>query len=237
MFCLHAPFPSAPLSIAPDLPDSHGPCSRWKLVPAEFGQLQYSRPRESVCFRNTSLQSWLLLSGRANYCNPRHLFRNLNASVLGTGAVLLLAYKLYNIFHMRQLVRTSSCSASELSSGFPKSPTGKVPTCLSCDSWATIFLPAELACRWACVLQGTLIPFRAALWKAIAMLGHQQALSPVFLLSWSSSYFHEIYKGWMYRSVLKLWHPLFWTELILSNARHFISFYLLLIFKPKLLLL
>lgn len=195
-------------------------------------------PRGRACgLRNTSLQSWLLLSGRANYCNPRHLFRDLNASVLGIGAVLLLAYKLYNIFHMRQLVRTSSCSASELSSGFPKSPTGKVPTCLSCDSWATILLPAELACRWASVLQGTLIPFRAALWKAIAMLGHQQAVSPVFFLCWSSSYFHGIYKRWMYRSVLKLWHPLFWTELILSNARHFISFYLLLIFKPKLLLL
>jgi len=44
------------------------------------------------CCRNTLLQSWLLLSGRANYSNPRHLFRNLNVSVLGTGAVLLLTY-------------------------------------------------------------------------------------------------------------------------------------------------
>lgn len=51
------------------------------------------------CFRNTLLQSRLLLSGRANYSNARHLFRNLTASVLGTGAVLLLTYILCKIFH------------------------------------------------------------------------------------------------------------------------------------------
>lgn len=217
-----------------------GPVHAGNSYRVSWGSYSTASRGRACGFRNTSLQSWLLLSGRANDSNPRHLFRNLNASVLGTGAVLLLTYKLCNTFHMRQLVQTSSCSASELSSGFPEFPTGKVPTCLSCDSRATIFLLAELACRWACVLQGTLIPFHAALWKAIVMLGHQQVMPPVLLLSWSSSYFHGICKRWMYRSVLKLLHPLFWTELNSSfqmPGTFFLFLCLLLIFKPKLLLL
>ena len=83
------------------------------------------------CCPNTALLPWLLLSGRANYTNPRHLFRNLNASVLGTAAVLLwwLADTVPNTFlawvrhhwlrtcsgsvlHMRQSKQNSSYSMS-----------------------------------------------------------------------------------------------------------------------------
>lgn len=71
-------FPSAPLPWLRLRLETRAP-RRWRR-PHGRAQLR--------CFRNTSLLSWLLLTGRANYANLRHLFGNLNASVLGTVAVL-----------------------------------------------------------------------------------------------------------------------------------------------------
>lgn len=130
------------------------------------------------CFKNTLLLTWILLSGRANYSNPRYLFRHLNMSVLGTGAVLLLTYIFYKTFHMRQFVQTSSCPASEFSSGFPESPTGKVPTSLSCDSLATVLLAAVLAFQWTFVLHSTFHSISCSFVK-----GHRNVGAPASCVS------------------------------------------------------
>lgn len=108
--------------------------------------------------------------------------------MLGTEALLLLTYILYKTFHVGQFFQTSSSSASEFNSGFPESPTGKVPNCLFCDSLATILLPAVLAFRLAHGFHGTLIAVRGASWQATVTLRHQQAVSPVSLLAGSSGF-------------------------------------------------
>lgn len=106
------------------------------LGPVHAGNLyrvnSYSPLRESTvcCFRNTLLQSWLLPSGRANSSNPRHLFRNLIASVLGPGAVLLLTYILCKTFHMRHLFKLLPVLQVNLALASPNPLWGKSrPVC------------------------------------------------------------------------------------------------------------